>query len=217
MSQADSLLTTIDDYLLSIAEGLHRAQAELESPAGVGAQATYSYYVPKLEFELRVTVQMERSKSSSGLERRTLLLRPASPELSSASQAVSVVRGTFVAVPNAARTALRAASSVSWKDGRHGLVAVRVTDGAGAPQPGVEVNFNVDRDLSRKANQEAGATIELSPDTTFVQGVVRTDATGRAESMLSISSKEAIGTVVVLLLDAAGQTETIRHTLVGAS
>ena len=61
MSQSDEILTgTIDDYLLSIADGIEKAQAVLSKvrvPGQPGTPPT-TYIIPSLEFELRMHVEL---------------------------------------------------------------------------------------------------------------------------------------------------------------
>lgn len=213
MAADESILTTIDDYLLSIAEGLHAAQRELDDSKTSG-DATFRYYLPKLDFELKMTVELrQRSSTAGGVPRPLLMLRPATAsESSSTSTAVSTVSGSFLAVPNNdPRVRLRASSSLAWRTPREATVSVQLRDEAGVPQSGEEVHFNVDHELSAAANQAIGAPPGLASDTTFVDAVVKTNENGVATSMLRISSSEPVGKQLVLVLDAAGQTETIQH------
>lgn len=208
----ESILTTVDDYLLSLAEGLHAAQRELDSTTG-SADTTYRYYLPKLDFELKMTVELRQRSTVGGTARPVLMLRPATAsESSSSSTAVSTVSGSFLAVPNSnARLKLRAVSSLVWRNPREAAVTVRLSDESGAPQSGEEVHFNVDKELSALANQALGIPPALSADTTFIDAVVSTDENGVATSLLRIASTEPVGKQVVLVLDIAGQTETIQH------
>lgn len=215
MAADESILTTIDDYLLSIAEGLHAAQRELDATSS-GTDASYRYYLPKLDFELKMTVELrQRSSSVGGVPRPILMLRPATAsESSSTSTAVSTVSGSFLAVPNSnPRLKLRAISSLVWRTPREAAVTVQLRDEAGAPQSGEEVHFNVDKELSALANQALGMPPGIAADTTFVDAVVTTDENGAATSLLRVSSSEPVGKQLVLVLDAAGQTETIQHSV----
>lgn len=215
MADPEALLTTIDDYLLSIAEGIHSAQLELDRASLAGHGMAYAYYLPKLDFELRMTIEMRERKTGVGAKNRPLLfLRPVSTLDSTTSmQAISTVRGSFLAVPSgAAAKALRASAMITWKGDRQGMVTVELLDSGGNPQQGQEVNFNVDRDLSRRASLDRlKKTFTMDADTTFSDPVVRTDGSGRASSIVNISAKEPLGAVVAIVLDVAGQTETILH------
>jgi hypothetical protein len=113
------------------------------------------------------------------------------------------------------RNVVRARSSLVWKSEREGTIEVAVVDATGAPQVGQEVHFNVDRELSRQASRERGVTVELQPDTTFIDPIVPTDTSGRAASELRISAAEPAGAVIVIVLDVAGQTEVLQHRLKG--
>src|SRR5690606_19940144 len=142
MADIDTYLSSsIDDYLLSIAEGIRLAQGRLDQLQS-NAGSTWSYYLPKLEFELKMTVEMVENKQLSaklGSERlrpladRHLMLRPINPTPSTQSQitveAASVIRGTFVAVPaNAGRPGLILRSHVNRIDSRHAEFSVEIID-----------------------------------------------------------------------------------------
>jgi hypothetical protein len=208
MTDPESLLMTIDEYLISIAEGIHAAQTELEQTAVHGL--SYSYYLPKLDFELKMTIELEDRQVSAGAARPKLLMRPATAAgQTSSGHAISTVRGSFVAVPVAAAKALRAGSSIVWK-GREGTVTVEVYDGAGTPQPGLEVHFNIDRDLSRNLTADRlKKDIDFTAETAFFDAVVPTDSSGKASSPIRLSPQLPSGAVVAIVLDAAGQTETV--------
>ena len=66
MSETTTLLTTIDDYLLSLADGIALAQSELSRSAAAGPPGhQVAYYLPRLDFELRMTLRVTRSEELS--------------------------------------------------------------------------------------------------------------------------------------------------------
>lgn len=227
MADIDNYLSSsIDDYLLSIAEGIRLAQGRLDQlQTGNHAASAWSYYLPKLEFELKMTVEMVENKEVSaklGSDRlrpfddRHVMLRPINPAPSTQSQitveAASVIRGTFVAVPaNAGRPGLVLRSRVARIDARHAEFSLEIIDTAGARQPGVDVHFNIDRELSRQFSAAKGLDIEVRPGTFLAEGVVPTDADGRAATTLELDAGEPAGRVIVVALDVATRSELVHY------
>ncbi len=227
MADIDSYLSSsIDDYLLSIAEGIRLAQSRLDRLQANPGGASWSYYLPKLEFELKMTVEMVESKTISAKlggdrlrpsEDRHLVLRPLQPSPSAQTQqiqveAASVIRGTFVAVPaNAGRPALLLRSHITKIAPNELEVGVELLDSAGGKQAGLEVHFNLDREASRSASAAKGLDIELAPDTYLSEGVVVSDAEGRATSTLVLAANEVAGRIVVISLDVATRSEQVHY------
>jgi hypothetical protein len=68
----------------------------------------------------------------------------------------------------------------------------------------------VDRELSCKLTAERlNKEIDMTAETAFFDPVVQTGPTGRASSVIRISPQLPASAVVVMLLDAAEQTETV--------
>jgi hypothetical protein len=226
MADIDNYLSSsIDDYLLSIAEGIRLAQGRLDQLQTAQGGSTWSYYLPKLEFELKMTVEMVENKRVSAklgsdrlrpLDDRHLMLRPIDPSPSSQSQvsveAASVIRGTFVAVPaNAGRPGLILRSRVARIDSRHAEFSLEIIDTAGARQAGVEVHFNIDRELSRQASAAKGLDVDVAAGTFLAEGVVPTDAEGRAATTLELDVGEPVGRVIVISLDVGNRSELVHY------
>lgn len=206
---------------------------------GLHGQPTIAYHLPRVEFELKMTFAMHGQRSDgggsgggtgsgapqsaraggaggpggaggTGARQSKMLWRPAGPSSSEtySGEATSVIRGSFVAVPVAGgRPPTLVRCALTRKSGRDFGLVVEVTDALGVPQADVEVQLNVDRERSAELGTPAGRT--LSAETNVLAGVVRTDASGRAESTLHIAPAEPAGTVVVVTVDALGATETV--------
>lgn len=241
MAQRDELLTgSIDDYLLGLADGVQKAQRQLSQLALTvqPGEAPVTYQIPRVDFELKMTFELTTVTSEAAAEAgpgsgtQALRFRPAGGRRGSTStsaEAVSVIRGSLVAVPVHAgkpppvvRTTLRRISARKLE------VAVAVTSAAGERLPGVDVQFNVDRDLSKKLTPVADATYpsalfdesaldassfdqpsDLQPGTKFWDGLVTTDESGLAVGVLNVDPLEPAGTRVAAVVDVLGKTETI--------
>lgn len=206
----DLFESTLDDYLVGIAEGLRRAQGELagvviEGPPG---QAAMGYHLPRLDFELKLSFEVRGGGSGAPL--RMLARAPSAGGGSFSAEGTGTVRGTFVSVPLAAgrppivldlRFVVRAPRDVE--------VTAVVRDALGAPQPDVEVQFNVDRE--RSAALTAALGLDVQPPlagTNTLPAVARTDADGLATSALRMAEAEPAGALIAVVVDALGATET---------
>ena len=224
MSDTTEILSTIDDYLISIADGLRYASDTL-SRADAGSLGV-RYYVPKLDFELRMTLRVvEDTALSTRYKRdvasaagdRHLLFSPVTPEVSGRStfsaEIVSTLRGSFVAVPaNDGLPPPRLALRVSAEDPRAVRVDALLRDAAGKALPGVEVEFNLDRDDSATLSHDTvGAGIALAAGTALDSGAATTGADGRASVILRVDPAQAPGSQLVIVVDALGLSETHVH------
>lgn len=224
MADATEILTTIDDYLISIADGLRYAQAELGRAGAAGASGSQvSYYVPRLDFELKMTLKVVEDTALSGrygrdalspARDRHLMFSPVNAEQTSRSsfsaEIVSTIRGSFVAVPANDGLPTARLRLVVRPDGADHVVEAHLRDAVGKPLAGVEVQFNLDRDDSEALSQEAGvrASPLLAPGTALDLGVASTGADGLATATLRVDPAQARGSLLVLVVDAAGQSET---------
>lgn len=231
MARDDHLLTaSIDDYLLGLAGGLERAQRQLSQQSMMlqRGEAPLVYQIPRLDFELKLSLELREEDG------RQLRFRPARVESKSqtrTAEMASLIRGSFVAVPAnggrpppVVRTTLR-------RIGSHQLeYRVAVSSAAGERLPGVDVQFNVDRELSKTLNPlpnaefKAGAfdddtlsfdrasfdvQTELAEGTRFWDGLVTTDGEGIAVGVLDVDQREQGGSLIATVVDVLEQTETV--------
>lgn len=222
----DFLTGTIDDYLLGLAEGVEKAQRQLsqvslELNAG---EAPIMYQIPRVDFELKLSFEMV---TSGGTNAKRLQFRPVGGASRNTRQTVaeaaSTLRGSLVAVPRSGgkprpvvRATLRqidpsaASASARWR----WQVRVTLSTAAGEPLPGVDVQFNVDRERSRELSEKlgnlpAGTSLSPLPDTRFWDGLVTTDARGVASGTLEADAGEPVGKYIAAVVDALGETETM--------
>lgn len=217
-NQIDDLIeTTLDNYLLALAQGIQEAQRQLDQNEVPGrpGQPAIGYHLPRVDFELKMTFAM-RSEPGKPAEpgkigrAGTLMLAPAARAgaESVSGEATSTIRGAFVAVPitgGHAATLLRC-SLVRRAPREIGLV-VFVSDALGNPQADVAVQANVDRERSAELSTPPGQALTLETD--VAAGLVHTDAKGFAATTLRIAEAEPAGAVVVVVVDTPGATETV--------
>jgi hypothetical protein len=217
---------TIDDLLLSMAEGLVHAQRQLDQLQTVDAlgRPGPTYQVPYLEFDLRVTAQfvtdpaLDQKYASKALApggSRHLVMRALQPADTTLDgfkgEIVSNLRGRFVAVPpNAGKPPLVVTTAVEPIDVEHHGLRVAVRTALGEPVPGLEIHFNLDAALSVTLSAADGVPMtELQATTVLAHGIVTTDATGVAQTTLATSqtTPEPAGASIVVAVDVAGRLE----------
>ena len=83
----------------------------------------------------------------------------------------------------------------------------------GQAVPGVEVNFNLDREATAQLNgREEGTVPDEGTDLSVAVG--STDANGHVDSELIIAAQEPAGLSLVILVDALGDQETLVYEVV---
>lgn len=219
LDQIDDLIeTTLDDYLLALADGIQQAQRQLDqvTVAGRPGQPATAYHLPRVEFELKMTFAMRGTTPGGeaaqgekpGGQRGTLLMRPPprTDAESYSGEATSTIRGAFVAVPVVGRAPTTLRCSLVRHSAREIELVVLLADALGVPQVDVAVQIDVDRERSAELGADARP---LLPDTDVQVGLLRTDAKGFAATTLRISDKEPEGAVIVVVIEAAGASETV--------
>ena len=222
MAEPTEILTTIDDYLLSLADGIALAQQELSRTAAVGTPGRqYHYYLPKVDFELRMKVNVVqdstlseryRSVRSESARDTHLLFSPAKPgNTTSTTEVISIVKGSFVAVPahdGLPATLLR--TEVTSGPGGVPQIEVYATSAAGEPVADLEVQFNLDREETAELSGKSDPSTVLAAGTKLRNAVVRTDAGGRAATLLDLDgAQKSAADRLAVVIDAASRTELI--------
>lgn len=223
MSDNEFITGTIDEYLVSLAEGIHDAQKQLNQLqlSAVPGQPPTTYFIPKLEFELKLAFELDRTSTRSGsaagksgiknlLRARSVAASDQSSTETVSSEATSVIRGSFVSVPVAGgkptpviSTAIETLSELQAR------IEVRVIDTLGSPMAGIEVQFNLDRERSEQLTALPMDMAAPRDGTDISEAVVLTDQNGLATSILSIDEDEPAGSFLVIAVDAEGGTEEI--------
>lgn len=220
MASIEDSFSTLDDFLLSLADGVTQAQAELAQSGALGPVGQkYVYHLPRVDFELRMNLSVVEDAGLSLRYRQLrptrandkhLLFKPLAPsETSSTLEVAAVIRGAFVAVPaNNGLPPAVLSTELDVSNATAKVLKVRVRNAAGEPLPGVEVQVNLDREESASLTQATGRTFSLAAGTGFSTGVVTTDEQGEARATLTIGSGQA-PCLLAVVVDAAEQTETL--------
>jgi len=217
MADPNETFSTLDDFLLSLADGVTQAQAELTRAGALGpAGRQFTYQLPRVDFELKLNLRVVEDAALSNRYQRAarqsdkhLLFRPVPTEATSTTEIAAVVRGAFVAVPaNAGLPPVSVESTLVLDDPRAPLLRVRARNAAGEPVASLAVECNIDREESAAISLASGMTLELHPDTAFERSLLTTDSDGNASVRLKIADKQQPG-LLALVIDAAGNTETL--------
>lgn len=218
---ARDLAGTVDDYLISIARGLQKAQRELDLSAIAGdgpAEVAVRYSVPKLDFELRLTAHIVENKaldhryrshvSSAAVGKRHIVLKPLpiTGNTQTTADFASVLTGSFVAVPvNQGRPGTVVSTSVLSTRADLAEFSVTVRNAVGEAVSNATVDFNIDRERSEELNNDRA----LLNETSFELGQVQTDENGVTTGFMTIADAEPDGTMISVIIDALGQTEEL--------
>ncbi|GEM_PF-1694198 len=172
---------TIDQYLLNIAEGLRQAQEELsQMQVTRPGEGTFTYHIPSVEFELKLTFELEQDSSpeTSAINplaltgvlpeslkkfRRipTIKARPVNPNTAPSGSfeagASSTLKGRFVSVPanGGAPLPVLEVTAEPGDSGKEVTIIAEVSNAAGEALAGTNVEFNIDREFSELLNREA--------------------------------------------------------------
>lgn len=227
MADTTAIFTTLDDYLLSLADGIVLAQTQLGQLGASGMPGRqFNYYLPKVDFELRMHVRVTEDESlgaryagtsRSSARAKHVVFQPATTDpqsgggnVSTASTDIlSVISGSFVAIPsNEGLPAVILSTQVTRDSATQYTIAVTARNAAGEPNVGLNVEFNLDRDETAELNPSLGSS-PIASGTTLSAGVVATDSSGLASNTLNVDAAQPVGTMLVIVLDAAGRTENL--------
>ncbi len=213
--EAHLLTASIDEYLLNIADGLLDVQRELNQSQILSqdGRSSISYQLPKLEFELKLSITMDAPTS----RKQNRFALKASPFYSSRqttksapTEAASTLKGVFVAVPSdRGRPPLVIRSFIRQQTDRQYEINVLVQSAVGEFLEDVEVQFNIDKDLSKTLSKLDNLPGDIQSDTYLWYGLRTTDENGVASNTLQISPNEIKDSTIAVIIDAMGKTETI--------
>jgi len=197
---------------------------------GQFGQPSVMYQLPKVEFELKMSFEME----TGGSDFNTLLpegnignmpklrVRPANTQNSGNStsiEAASIIKGSLVATPAKGGKPPAVIQTFLNKGDSAGEInlSVNISSAAGELLKDVAVQYNLDKEFSRKLNvnyKKAGSdNHEFEAGTKLTSGVVKTNADGKSENILQIDPNESIGVTVAVVIDALNERETILYTV----
>jgi hypothetical protein len=191
-----AVLTTIEHYLVSLGESLHRAQerlSRLHTVAGPGGEEVV-YQVPRLDFDFKIAMELVDHPAGP-----VVRMRSADGHAPRADNYVaSAVRGSLVAVPvqgGRGRPVLR----LQARGNEDGLrLTATVSSFHGEPIGAAELSFDVEA--------EAGA---LPAGVRFNDAVARSNANGVVVNQLFVTPAAA-GAALSLRVAVADQAARLR-------
>ena len=218
---AEDFSASIEDYLVGLAASLQYAQRQLNefSTPGDGSRPSVSYQLPKLDFELKLALELTQestSSSGSGVSMRARLLN-ATGSRTQLAEAASVIKGSFVAVPfSGGKPPPKISTTLKRFALNQFSVTVKVETATGEPLAGIDVHFNTDRQLASKLNLAPSTTSSAlnesdtakPPSTIPMYAVVKTDADGTAMNVVDASAEINVLRVPITI-DALGQSTTV--------
>jgi hypothetical protein len=229
MADNQLINTSVDEYLISLANSINHAQRYISQlrVAGQDGQPSVTYQLPRVEFELKLLFQLDRRHPPSQQTQRNvargeggayLEARPIGMDVaemdSDTAGAASTIKGTFVAVPVHGGTPPPNVT-IKWKregdDPRRIAITVSVVSPTNDPFIGRDVQFNLDRDLARKYNSLWKDAPSVLEKTELTYGVKRTDERGEAHNTLSIQD-QLPDLKVPVVVDVMGISKTLIFT-----
>jgi hypothetical protein len=223
MADPNDAFSTLDDFLLSLDDGITQAQASLARAGTAGPPGRhFTYHLPRVDFELKMNLRVVEDERLSArysgvrpdrVNSKHLLFKPLSiEEAASTLEIGAVIKGAFVAVPanDGLPSAMLETSIRASADRRVLTLRVVVRNTAGEPLAGIDVQLNLDREESAELTSLTGRTLTIAPQTGFPRGVVTTDDTGVAEAEFRIDPAQTPG-ILVLVVDAADRTEKLAY------
>lgn len=194
---------SIEEMLVSLAEGVREAQQALSAVPAVDAygRPQPTYHLPYLDFDLAVKVVMQ---SSTGGGRPFARLLPMGPSSSSSgsTEVSGTIKGRLVAVPPQQGLPLPVlrltlGARVNGSPTRQALV-LEAANTAGELLAGQAIELNIDPAASRRLSP--GITWPATLTTTKLQqAVLRADDQGRAEAWVELGADLPSGTLLVVV------------------
>lgn len=190
---------SIEELLVALAEGVREAQLALNAGPRVDASGAPlgGYQLPFLDFSIKVDMQ---TKADAG-GRPVALLFTARDQSSSNQQVSSTISGRLVATPpGEGLPTPRIAFVVSQNIGGKATLSITVTNSAGEVLADQPVELNIDDEAGATLSAARGAAnYKRQAGTRLDQALLRTDASGKAATTLSIAAKEPSRAVVVVV------------------
>ena len=216
---------TLDDYLVALADGMAQAQQRLGAAAASASSGGVLYQIPRLDFELRLSLSMDTSTgggTGSTKGGRPGKIRVKAPTSRQHVDLLSTITGSLVAVPIAGgqpqvrlelglRPATSAEAAALPAGGTAIAVVLRLVDAGGTPVVGAEISIDLDGDLSRQLNAQDGLAAGPTADSWVREASVRTDANGNALTLLRVGALEPASAHLAVTASAAGLTRTLIH------
>lgn len=206
--EADFVAESIEELLVSLAEGVRDAQRALSdrSAAEGTGRAPQQYHLPYLDFEFRV--DMETASTTAG--GRPILRVRSRPSTSEASSVSSSISGRLIAVPPTDGVPLPIVDFVTTRltsGGRKWTVDITARNSAGEVLAGQPIELNLNLQATRRLSGNPALTFG---QTRLGTSLLTTDEAGQASTTLEQFFSER--TMLVITAEVGGRTH--HHTVV---
>ena len=189
---------SIEELLLSIAEGVREAQEALNElpPVDQFGRPQNGYHLPYLDFDIEVDIQTVEVPVSGGNKVMKRVFKPAT-RTTDRRDISSKISGRIVSVPpGEGLPVARLIASANQASARQFDIAVRAANTAGEILSGKRLEFNIDMEASARLSAAEGVRLASKRAATrLTEAQVTTDDEGVAATRLSIASNEVRGAV----------------------
>lgn len=195
---------SIEEMLVSLAEGVREAQQALSAVPAVDAygRPQPTYHLPYLDFDLQVKVVMQSSPGGRPIARlMPLTAKMAQPSSGSQSTEVSGnIQGRLVAVPPQQGLPLPVLrlSLPARQAPKQQTLLLEAANTAGERLTQQAVELNIDPAASQRLNPGLAWPTQLSK-TRLQQAVVQTDGQGLAQAVLEMGDELPAGALLMVV------------------
>lgn len=197
-SDAKLVADSLEEMLVSIAEGVREAQEALDglAPFDSFGRPVPGYFIPHLDFELLVEIETETNSQGRPIF-KVMAARglfgggSGSSTSSTKSHTTSKIAGRLVAIPPGEglpvpQLVLTAEKTCVGET----TLTIRATNTAGELLAGQRIELNIDEEASKALSRGASPTL---PEARLKEAVLVTDEQGRAATTLVVSDGGASG------------------------
>lgn len=197
-SDAKLVADSLEEMLVSIAEGVREAQEALDglAPFDSFGRPVPGYFIPHLDFELLVEIETETNSQGRPIF-KVMAARglfgggSGSSTSSTKSHTTSKIAGRLVAIPPGEGLPVPQLVLTAEKTGvGETTLTIRATNTAGELLAGQRIELNIDEEASKALSRGASPTL---PEARLKEAVLVTDEQGRAATTLVVSDGGASG------------------------
>lgn len=197
-SDAKLVADSLEEMLVSIAEGVREAQEALDglAPFDSFGRPVPGYFIPHLDFELLVDIETETNSEGRPIfkvmaARNLFGGGSGSGTSNTKSHTTSKIAGRLVAIPPGEGLPVPQLVLTADKTGAgETLLTVRASNTAGELLAGQRIELNIDEEASKALSRGASPTL---PEARLKEAVLVTDEQGQAATTLVVSDGGASG------------------------
>ena len=193
-SDAKLVADSLEEMLVSIAEGVREAQEALDelAPFDSFGRPVPGYFIPHLDFELLVDIETETNSQGRPIFKVSAARNifgggggGGSGTSSTKSHTTSRIAGRLVAIPPGEGLPVPQLILTAEKTGAgETLLTVRASNNAGEILAGQRIELNIDEQASKALSRGASPTL---PEARLKEAVLVTDEQGQAATTLVVS------------------------------